>query len=194
LITTTGGPHVTYGYGNECPDALVTDFLVNDVVPTERETVCEGYVADDFVPVAPRKAQSFADPLEALSAMETEIYYLPEFFYWDGYTPTAAGCNYGGTFDFSINDAGTRYNFKLNRCEFTNNFKMTGRGFYNPDNDRFVLAVKTTGRWSCNLIYTRHGETINITGKCDGKRINGDFADNERQHHNIPAFSQTKQD
>ena len=54
LITTEGGPHVTFGYGNECPDALVTDFLVNDVVPRERETICEGVVADDYVPLAPR--------------------------------------------------------------------------------------------------------------------------------------------
>ena len=194
LITTTGGPHVTFGYGNECPDALVTDFLVNDIVPAERETVCEGIVADAYAPVAPRVAKSFSDPLEALSAMETEIYYLPEFYYWDGYTPTSVGCNYGGTFSFEPNNAGTRYNFVLDRCEFTTNFKMTGAGFYNPDNDRFVLAVKTTGRWKCELVYTRNGETINVAGKCDGKRIDGDFADNARDQHQIPSFAEPKQD
>ena len=56
LITKQGGPHVIFGWGNECPDALVTDFLVNDVVPAQRETVCEGFVADDYVPIAPRSA------------------------------------------------------------------------------------------------------------------------------------------
>ncbi|HET9911806.1 MAG TPA: alpha/beta fold hydrolase, partial [Anaerolineales bacterium] len=100
LITQEGGPHVIFGRGNECPDALVTDFLVNDVVPAERETVCEGVVADDYVPIAPRSAKSFQDPSEALSSAETEIYYLPEFFYWDGFTPTSVGCTYGGTLYF----------------------------------------------------------------------------------------------
>ncbi len=65
LITTQGGPHVTFGYGNECPDALVTDFLVNDIVPAQRETTCEGIVVDDYVPVAPRLATSFHTPEEA---------------------------------------------------------------------------------------------------------------------------------
>ena len=62
LITTQGGPHVTFGYGNECPDALVTDFLVNGVVPAQRETVCEGIVADEFVPVSPRSTKPFGSP------------------------------------------------------------------------------------------------------------------------------------
>jgi hypothetical protein len=72
LITQEGGPHVIFGRGNACPDDLVTEFLVNGNVPAQRETVCEGYIADDYVPVAPRQARSFEDPVEALSAMETE--------------------------------------------------------------------------------------------------------------------------
>ena len=57
-----------------------------------------------------------------------------------------------------INNAGTRYNFGLDGCEFIANFSMTGKGSYNTDNDRFVLDVKTTGRWTCNLKYVRLGE------------------------------------
>ncbi len=79
LITQEGGPHVIFGRGNVCPDALVTDFLVNDVVPAKRETACAGYVADEHVPVAPRAAADFKNLRRALSAIETEIYYLPEF-------------------------------------------------------------------------------------------------------------------
>ncbi|RPJ29378.1 MAG: alpha/beta fold hydrolase [Chloroflexi bacterium] len=190
LITTEGGPHVTFGYGNECPDALVTDFLVNDVVPAQRETICEGIVADDYVPLAPRTARGFEDPADALSSVETEIYYLPEFFYWDGFTPTSVGCTYGGTFDFDTNGAGTRYNFEFNRCEFTSNFTMTGTGSYNLEIDRFVLNLKTTGRWNCDLRYVRRGEKITLTGKCDGKPINMDRDDKDKKQHQIPNLNE----
>jgi pimeloyl-ACP methyl ester carboxylesterase len=192
LITTEGGPHVTFGYGNECPDALVTDFLVNDVVPADRETVCEGVVADSYVPVAPRLARSFSGPAEAFSSVETEIYYLPEFFYWDGFTPTSLGCTYGGTFDFDMDNAGTKYRFNFDRCAFTNNVKMTGWGRYNIELDRFVLNIKTTGRWTCNIQYVRRGERINITGKCNGKPVKADLADVDRDKHQMPDLNAPK--
>jgi len=193
LITTEGGPHVTFGYGNECPDALVTDFLVNDIVPAQRETVCDGVVADAYVPVAPRTTKPFKTPSEIFSSVETEIYYLPEFFYWDGFTPTSVGCTYGGIFDFRANNAGTRYNFGLDHCEFIANFSMTGKGSYSADNDRFVLDVKTTGRWTCNLKYVRFGESVNVTGKCDGKSINEDHDDTDRKEHQAPTLRQSKE-
>jgi pimeloyl-ACP methyl ester carboxylesterase len=194
LITTQGGPHVTFGYGNECPDDLVTDFLVNDMVPPQRETVCEGVVSDDYVPVAPAQAREFPDPAEALSSAETEIYYLPEFFYWDGFTPTSAGCTYGGTFYFDLHSSGARYNFQLNRCQLTNNVKLTGTGLYNTELDRFILDVEVAGRWSCDLKYTRRGDRISITGKCDGKRIKFEQADLARAKHQMPSFTEPKED
>lgn len=194
LITTEGGPHVTFGYGNECPDALVTDFLVNDIVPADRETVCEGVVADPYVPVAPRTTQSYSDPIEALSSIETEIYYLPEFFYWDGYTPTSVGCTYGGIFDFDMDSAGTKYRFNFDRCEFTSNFRMTGWGRYNIELDRFVLNIKTTGRWTCDVEYVRRGERVSVTGKCNGKPIRADRNDGDRDKHQMPNLSEPKQD
>lgn len=190
LITQEFGPHVIFGRGNTCPDDLVTDFLVNDVIPAERETVCDGYLMDPYVPLAPRFASLFGSPRNALSAMETEIYYLPEFYYWDGFTPTSVGCNYGGTLGFELNNPGTRINFTLNKCTFAEKFIMTGAGFYNVNNDRFVLNVSTTGRWKCNLKYDRKGENIKITGKCDGKNINSDYFDTEYLWHLLPDFEQ----
>lgn len=186
LITQAGGPHVIFGRGNECPDAFVTDFLVNDVVPAERETVCEGVVADDYVPVAPRTTKPFDDLAEVLSAIETEIDYLPEFYYWDGYTPTSTGCTHGGTFDFDINTAGTRYLFNLDQCELISNFSMTGDGSYHVEEDRFTLKIKTTGRWTCDLRYVRRGEKISITGRCNGKTITRDYDDLHSEQHQFP--------
>jgi hypothetical protein len=146
------------------------------------------------VPIAPRSTKSFNDPSEALSTLETEIYYLPEFYYWDGFTPTSVGCTYGGTFHFDTNNAGTRYLFELTRCEFIANFSLTGDGFYNTENDRFVLHVKTTGRWTCDLKYVRTGERVNITGKCNGKPINQDHDDDDKERHQAPNLKEPKED
>lgn len=192
LITTQGGSHVTFGYGRECPDALVTDFLVNDVVPAERETTCPGIVADEFVPVAPRTAKEFQDPAEAALSVETEMNYLPEFFYWDGFTPTSVGCTYGGTFDFDLSGSGTKYNFDLNRCQFTSNFKITGTGFYNIELDRFVLNFKTSGRWTCDLRYVRRGEKVTLSGTCNGKPVSADRVDQNRTEPQTPRQKESQ--
>jgi hypothetical protein len=71
---------------------------------------------------------------------------------------------------------------------------LTGNGFYNTENDRFVLAVKTSGRWTCSLKYVRTGERLNITGKCNGRSINADRDDDAREKHQMPALNQPKQD
>jgi pimeloyl-ACP methyl ester carboxylesterase len=44
LILTEGGSHVTFGYGNPCPDDLVTAFLLEGQPPAQRETICPGAV------------------------------------------------------------------------------------------------------------------------------------------------------
>jgi pimeloyl-ACP methyl ester carboxylesterase len=188
LITTRGGPHVTFGYGLECPDAIVTEFLVNDVLPAERETICEGYLADDYVPIAPAHARDFADVVDALSYIETEIYYLPEFYYWDGFTPTSVGCTYGGTFEFDMDSAGTKYRFDFDRCAFARNFKMSGEGRYNLELDRFVLDVRITGRWKCDVEYVRRGDRVRVSGKCNGKPIKLEQQDKYPEEHKFPGF------
>ena len=40
LVTTRAGSHVTFGYGNACPDDLVTAFLVRGTKPPRRELTC----------------------------------------------------------------------------------------------------------------------------------------------------------
>ncbi len=194
LITQDYGPHVIYGRGNECPDVLVTNFLVNDIVPAQKETVCDGYVMDDYVPLAPRFAITFKNPYKALSSVETEIYYLPEFYYWDSYTPTSVGCTYGGVINFMANEDGTGYDFSLEKCAFTTNFIMTGSGSYDTNVDEFVLTVNTQGRWKCDLEYSRTGEDIDVSGKCDGKRVKENHNDEEQDMHKVPDLKEPKED
>jgi pimeloyl-ACP methyl ester carboxylesterase len=195
LVTQQGGPHVIYGRGNECPDALVTDFLVKDIVPAAKETTCDGFVMDEYVRLAPRAADAFKNVRRALSSVETEIYYLPEFYYWDGFTPTAVGCPHDGLFGFASNDDGTIYEFSLDKCAFTDHFTLTGTGSYDTNADEFILTVSTRGRWKCDLEYHRGGEDISVTGKCSGKDVGKEHDDDDGEdHHKAPDLKEPKDD
>jgi pimeloyl-ACP methyl ester carboxylesterase len=158
LITQQGGPHVIFGRGNACPDDIVTAFLVRGKRPSARETVCEGVVADEYVPLAPRKAAEFEDSLAAFDSAETELYYTPEYYYWDGVTPTSIGCpSGGGTLTFEADDVSTI--FTIDQCAFTQGWKMTGTGSYDADLDRFVLEVKVNG---VKYTYVREGDDAQV--------------------------------
>jgi pimeloyl-ACP methyl ester carboxylesterase len=173
LVTETGGPHVIFGWGNACVDSLVAAFLVEAKLPAERETVCEGVVASEFVPLAPLDAAEFENPLEALASVDDEIYYLPEYYYWDYTTPTAIACPFGGTLAFESSAAGET--FMLTECAFSDGFVMTGHGSYDTDQDLFTLKVSVTGLQEGALIYTRDGEgTLRVTGVYGGETIDLD--------------------
>jgi pimeloyl-ACP methyl ester carboxylesterase len=170
LITETGGPHVIFGWGNTCVDDLVTAFLVDDQIPAQPETTCDGVVTRAFVPLAPLEAAVFASPLNALSSVDDEFYYLPEYYYWDLETTTSIGCPMGGTFTFEAVDTGEAYT--LDACAFSDAFIMTGSGSYNYDEDLFTLDVSVTGLADGTLTYTRDGGGVrHVTGDYAGQTI-----------------------
>lgn len=141
LIVKAGGPHVIYGRGDECPDALVTDFLLIGQRPARRETRCPGGVADPYVPLAPYDATEFGDPLEAMISFSTEVSLLPEYYYWDGLSPLSAGCPFGGWLTIEALEGHDRYT--LNSCAFSRGFALTGSGLW--DGNRFTLDVGVSG-------------------------------------------------
>jgi hypothetical protein len=148
----------------------VTQFLVEDQLPESRETVCEGVVAEAFYPLAPRDAAEFADPLEALASVDDELYYLPEYYYWDLTTPTAVGCPYGGTLAFEPSDDGEV--FTLEQCAFSEGFVMTGSGAYNYDEELFSLEVAVSGLADGQLTYTRDADwNLQVTGEYAGEQV-----------------------
>ena len=170
MVTEQGGPHVIFGWGNACPDDLVTAFLVDGTLPAQRETTCDGVVTRAYVPVSPLNAAEFENPLKTLDAAYTEIYYLPEYYYWDGTTPTSIGCPFGGTLGFEASDTGN--SFSLADCAFTAGFVMTGTGDYNSNEDSFALDVNVTGLAEGPLHYSRQSDgTIQVTGKYGDQTI-----------------------
>jgi pimeloyl-ACP methyl ester carboxylesterase len=172
LVTTQGGPHVIFAWGNACPDDLVTAFLVDGQMPEQRETICEGVVADAYIPLPPADASAFANPLEALLSAETEINYLPEYYYWDVETPTSVGCPQGGTLAFEAGDEGDE--FTLTGCAFSQGFAMTGSGLYTYDLGTFSLDVRVVGPLGVtgNLLYERNENgAIHVTGDYAGEAV-----------------------
>ncbi len=173
LITMEGGPHVTYGWGNACPDDLVTAFLVDETPPDERESTCDGVVADEYYSIPPLSAEDFADPLEAMVSVDDAIYYLPEYFYWDLDTPTSVGCPFGGVLTFEPTDTGEA--FTIEGCAFSEGFVMSGDGTYNYDTGEFSLQVTVSGLAEGTLTYTRQDDgSVNVTGEYDGKPVDLD--------------------
>jgi len=170
LVTQDGGPHVIYGRGESCIDDLVTNFLVNDEMPAKRETTCEGSVTNEFVPLAPLTAAEFANPLEAMRSVDDEIYYLPEYYYWDLETPASVGCPFGGTLSFEATESGD--SFQLDACSFTKGFSLTGSGSTNYDDGTFTLEVNVSGLNDGLLTYTRDSEgALRVSGTYGGEAV-----------------------
>ena len=171
LITQTGGPHVIFGWGNPCVDDTVTEFLVDGITPVEREITCHGMITEAFIPLAPQSATSFSDPLEALLSANVEIFYLPEYYYWDLETEVSVGCPYGGTLTFAPSPVGE--SLTLKSCAFSEGFILTGAGTYNYETGEFIFEVEITGLAVGNLTYLfdQRGR-ITVTGVYDGELVN----------------------
>lgn len=170
LVTESGGPHVIFGWGNTCVDDLVAEFLVNDQLPAERETLCEGQVVSEYVPLAPAEAFAFENPLQALAAVDNEIVYLPEYYFWDYKMPTAVACPFGGRLAFESVEWGEA--FELMDCAFSKGFIMTGKGSFDYEANVFTLDVHLSGLAEGALVYTRDGEgRLHVTGAYAGQPI-----------------------
>lgn len=164
LVTTLGGPHVTFGRGNACPDELVRDFLVDGTPPPRRETTCPGTLVGRYVPLAPRSAAAFANVRAALGSAERELEYLPEYYYWDFETPTSAGCPAGGG-SVRFTARGSVAKLTLRDCGLTRGFVMTGTGSWDYDRDRVVLDVAVTGRFAGSYRYVRQGGSVSVEAR-----------------------------
>ncbi|MBC7876644.1 MAG: alpha/beta fold hydrolase [Anaerolineales bacterium] len=172
-IYAEGGVHSIFGWGYECPDQYVTDFLINGTLPSEHEIVCEDWGADAtsvYVPNMKSKASEYADAMELFRAIDDNLYYLPEYYYGDASGDTAA-CTYGGTYTFGPSDAGETYTYDA--CSMIPGLSITGDGSYDGDKGILTFTVDVTGDKEGNVTYTMDYNTyiVTVTGEYDGETV-----------------------
>jgi pimeloyl-ACP methyl ester carboxylesterase len=172
LITMEGGPHVIFNRGEPCVDDVITKFLVNGEKPASREIQCEGIIAENYVPLSPSDASAFANPLEAMRAAYREIFFLPEFLFWDEQTPRSIGCRYGGSLHIEANESGARLTLK--NCAFAQGFIMTGSGIDNFKHESVVkIEVEVTGLKEGKLTLSKSADGLYlVTGTYGGEEVN----------------------
>jgi hypothetical protein len=90
--------------------------------------------------------------------VDDELYFLPEYIYWDLETPTEVGCPFGGSLSFEPSEAGESLAF--DDCAFSEGFVMNGGGIYDYNAALFSLAVAVTGLEEGALIYTRDADYV----------------------------------
>ena len=141
LIVTRGGPHVTFGRGEACVDGPILAFLLDDRRPTSRSIDCAGEVSAPYLPLSPRSASDFGDALEAMVAVENELFSDPDYVLWDGSTDVRLGCRDGGF--IAITPGTLQDSIRFAECKIVPAFALTGTGTY-------VFATNTVA-WTVDL-------------------------------------------
>ena len=161
LMTQGGGPHVIFGRGNACPDLDATAFILDGTPPPV--AICEGDITDIYQTLMPATVGEFDNAEAMLDAIEWELSYMPEYYYWDGVEETAAGCALGGMVTFTPTDLG--YGYLFEECGLTEGLVISGSGAYAVDDDVFTLNV-TNGSPDCAYTYERAGDEVDLDDQC----------------------------
>jgi len=168
LISQQGGPHVTFGRGNACPDESVTSFILEGTLPEVTE--CDGDVVGYYIPLLPLALDEFDSAETMFDSVEYELFYLPEYYWWDTVTDTPVGCNQGGT--MTITALEDSDGFRFEDCVLMDGLSLTGDGSYNWDEDVFTLDV-VVGSPDCAYSYERSGEEYVVEDNCPTDQFSG---------------------
>jgi len=160
LITTQGGPHVTFGRGNPCPDDLILNFLETGRRPVKRATVCPGSVVGGYLALPPARARSFASLSDAMVSFQKQFSHIPEYWYWSGQEAQATACPVAGTMRFRATDSG--YAITYDGCSFTRGVAISGTG-RDTDEGRFSVNGTIAGRWRGPINFVHDGRHIDAT-------------------------------
>lgn len=168
LISKQGGPHVIFGRGNECPDDAVTSFIVEGTAPEESE--CEGDVVGYYISLLPLTVDEFDSAETMFDSVEFEIFYMPEYYWWDTVSDMPVGCNQGGVITFTAQEETD--GFILEECVFMDGLTLTGEGSYDWEEDVFTLEVQV-GAADCLYSYRRSGEEYSVEDNCPTDQFSG---------------------
>ena len=138
-IIQAGGPHVIFGWGLSCPDDLVADYMVKGKALASPITICEGSVADEYVPLAKDAAAEYADGAELMRSFVDQVVNTDDYVYELDADPIAMGCDFGGSLAYTPTDAGT--DLRLDACEWTDGLPVTGSGAVDDESGLLTLEV-----------------------------------------------------
>jgi hypothetical protein len=168
FLMTSGGPHVIFGWGESCPDDLVSAYLATGTPPPTRITLCSGAVAGTYVSVAEPSASDYKDALDLASTMDDQLLNTDDYANrYDGETAFVLGCDFGGTLTYKPADAGAAMTMK--GCAFTPGVAMTGSATTNDDSGAFTLDIRIAGE---RLVYKRDADgNRSVKGTYRGRRV-----------------------
>ncbi len=174
-IYVEGGVHSIYGWGYDCPDNYITDFMVDGTLPSEHEIVCQDWETQpysSYSPNLPGKVSDFADPLELMVTLDNSFSYLPEVYYGDWEENQTVACTYGGTYTFGPGANGAEYS--LDQCSMMPGLVATGTATYDSGIHLYSTTLEISGDKKGKLTYTFNNETQTgtLTGEFDGKTVN----------------------
>jgi len=169
-----GGRHSIYGFGYDCPDKYISDFMVDGTLPEKREILCEEWgtnVTRAYAPLIAKDASAYADVLETFHAIDDEIQLQPEYFYGSFTEDVSIACPYGGTFTFGPSDAGEAYTFE--NCAYTQGFVLTGSGSNDYESGILIFETQVSGTKEGSLVYTNNlaDGTSSVSGEYGGETI-----------------------
>jgi len=169
-----GGRHSIYGWGYECPDQYISDFMVDSTLPDQREMVCEDWGTDvtrAYEPLSKPNASDYADVLENFQAVDSEIQLQAEYFYGYFAEDVSVACPFGGSFTFGPSDAGEAYTFES--CEYVKGFALTGSGGYDYETSVITFETQVTGAKEGSLVYTDNlaEGTFAVSGEYGGEAV-----------------------
>lgn len=172
-IYTEGGVHSIIGWGYDCPDIYVNDFLIDGTLPSEREVICEDWGAGAIEYYVPNLGDldDYSDLMEVVRAIDDNIYYLPEYYYGDFEGESSLACDLGGSYTFIRDDNGETY--IINSCEMIEGFIMSGDGSYDANTGVFTWEFTVTGDKQGSLIFILNyaTDTVTLNGEYGGETI-----------------------
>ena len=129
MITRRGGDHVIFGRGDACPDQLLMSYLVEDVLPTERQYLCTNALVDDYAPIL-NTAPIGTTPETLMLAVKTEIQHLPELLLQSN---MLVGCPAGGVLSTAVDPITRQIQLIFADCAFWEELRLTGSGTFRID-------------------------------------------------------------
>jgi hypothetical protein len=166
-FVTTGGPHITFGWGEACPDEAMGAYLLEGTLPPAPVTVCEGAIVDDYVPVAKDASADYAGGLDLASSVDDQVVGSNDYNYRLGDEPLVVGCDHGGTMTYTPTDVGTDLVFSA--CEWTEDVPVTGSGAIDDETGGMTLEIEVPDG---TLTYARDGDgNRRVTGTFRGETV-----------------------